>query len=160
MLPKNRAYGCSPCASVQLQFQPAPVFRDRGFGIWVVLHAPRIRMMRGPAVAMPDLVLTDVGDQAGILLALRQGDAANPLADPRRAFWGGAMSGSLANRGATTSPGYGWSYCTGGSRNTIIGKCCYAAAVGIWGAYGMRLFAALFFVVLAWGLAWGSEAAM
>src|ERR1700722_19988606 len=93
MLPKNRAYGCSPCASVQLQFQTATVFRDRGFGIWVVLHAPRIRMMRGPAVAMPDLVLTDVGDQAGILLVLRQGDVANALAEPRAAF-----SGAVAGR--------------------------------------------------------------
>ena len=90
---KNRAYGCSPCASVQLQFQTATVFWGRGFGIWVVLHAPRIRMMRGPAVAMPDLVLTDVGDQAGILLVLRQGDVANALAEPRAAF-----SGAVAGR--------------------------------------------------------------
>ena len=81
MLPKNRAYGCSLAAQFNSSFKPPP-FLGAGFGIRVVLHAPRIRMMRGPAVAMPDLVLTDVGYQASILLVLREGDVADALIDP------------------------------------------------------------------------------
>ena len=42
--------------------------------------------------AMPDLVLTNIGDQAGILLLLRQGDVADALIDPRAAF-GRAVTG-------------------------------------------------------------------
>src|SRR4029079_18505930 len=50
-------------------------------------------MMRGPTVAMPDLVLADVGDQAGVLLARRQRDVADTVAQP-----GAAFRGSMAGR--------------------------------------------------------------
>ena len=42
---------------------------------------------------MPDLVLADVGDQADVLLALRQGDVADALIDPRAAFSGAVAGG-------------------------------------------------------------------
>src|SRR6516225_9916878 len=73
-------------ASVQLKFQTTPISGGRGFRIGLILYAPRIRMMRRPTVAMPDLVLADVGDQPGVPLLLRQGDVADALADPGAAF--------------------------------------------------------------------------
>ena len=90
MLPESRATAAASASSTPVSNRRR--LWGRAFGVWVVLDAPRIRMMRGPAVAMPDLVLTDVGDQAGVLLALRQGDVADAFADPRAAF-SGAVAG-------------------------------------------------------------------
>src|SRR5262249_57209751 len=63
-------------------------FWGRGFRIGLILDAPRIRMMRGPAVAVPDFVLADVCEQSGVPLVPRQGDVADALADPGAAFRG------------------------------------------------------------------------
>src|SRR5262249_50391055 len=75
-------------ASVQFEFQTAAAFWGRCFRIGLILDVPRIWMMRGPAVAMPDLVLADVSEQPGVSLVLRQSDIADALADPGAAFRG------------------------------------------------------------------------
>ena len=86
-------------------------------------------------------------------------DVADALAEPRAAFRGAvagrddlqprqALLDNLAGIGMVVLRRWFEKY-------NHAGNAAMLRPSAMWGAYGMRLFAAVFFVVLAWGLAWG-----
>ena len=171
MLPqKIELTAAAPCAS-----SPTPPVSNRrrflgaaASASGLVLHAPRIRMMRGPAVAMPELGAGGCRRSGGCpprpaarrcsrrpCLSHEQLSAGPWQVDDDLQPAQQALLDDLAGiRGlGRTAPG--------GSRNTIIREMLLCCGSRTWGAYGMSIVRGSLLRGTRIGRCWpGSEAAM